>query len=75
MAGPPQVFPIHSKRGSSMEAVEIIAQDTPGRISDSTHAYLFCRWKRIENLAADVLVSILHLSISLIHFLYKIYEN
>ena len=31
MAGPPQVFPIHSKRGTSAEAVEIIAQDTPTR--------------------------------------------
>ena len=37
-----------------METVEIIAQDTPGRISDSIHAYLYSRWYGMENLPADV---------------------
>ena len=48
-------FKMHSRRGYSVEAVEIIAQDTPGRSSDPTHVFLYCRWYRMENLAADII--------------------
>ena len=49
VAGPPYDFKMHGKRGSSMEAVEIIEQDTPGRTSDSTHAYLQWNTSPCEN--------------------------